>query len=1416
MDITLFGGVSVGDGSIRLNPRDRAVLAVLAMRPGEPVEADRLADALWGDAPPVSWVKNLQGCIVRLRKALGSTAIQTSPQGYRLHVGADEIDAQRFERLVARGRELLALDQPERAAYLLGEALELWQGRPLLELEDWDPGRIEAGRLDELRLEAEEVQVDATLQAGHHRDVLARAQALADEAPLRERRWELLARAQYQAGRQTDALRTIHRVRRLLVEELGLDPSPSLEALEQAILRQDPTLSVEEPKDSTDGACPYQGLTPYDVDDAESFFGRDEAVAACLNRLRGVGVLAVVGPSGSGKSSLIRAGVAASLRRDRGRVVVIAPGAHPADALSALPRSRAGFALVVDQLEEVFSLCADPVERDRFLLALTEHARTGSLVVSLRADHLGDLSGYPDLAKTIEPGLFLLSAMSEEQLRAAIEGPAHQAGLMVEPGLVDLLIREVKDEPGALPLLSHVLRETWLRRESRNLTVAGYQASGGVRQAVAQSAEAVFQAVGAERQGALRDLLLRMVAPSPTGAPVRTRMPRRLVVADGQQDDLIDILVASRLVTSDDEVVEIAHEALARAWPRLRAWLDDDIEGQRLLHHLTGSADAWDSLGRPDSELYRGTRLTRALEWRTSASAELTSTERDFLDAGRRQVEHEERNAVERARIQARLIRRLRGVLAGASLLLVAALIAGGLAVQQKRSSDANASAALTAKTASDARRVGAKALVLEDLDESMLLAAQGALLDRSPETTSNLLAVLAKRPGLIGSVQTDASPLSGLDVSQDGRTLATYDTTSGVRLYDTQSWQVVASRMDWSADVEPADWSGPVAFNPDGLSLAVGMPALRPRPITLVDSTDLEALPVQLPGQPRTPSRIYDLDYSADGSAIAATFLHLAHGPSWERVGASVVVWDISKPGGPVVAFRKRLTSKQYSNSVVLSRNGRRVYTSSPLTAFEVDSGKVLYSTHHSSFTIALAPDDRTVAISGNESRGGGNTVLLVDAASGTVRSSLRGHSDTIAGLLFSPDRNVLVSSSGDRSAAVWDLHTGEISERFSLDEVSWGMGLSPDGATLYTAGDEGSVRSWDLAGDRRSLSQVAAPVLFKRGFINPQPGAAHLAYFTGDNKGRARLRFLDVARGEATPQLNLGRGFSFGGGSWQPITDRFVSVTGGVVRVWNARTGQLIQSNTPAGRFVSEIDYSPDGSRLVIGELSGRVTMLDARTLEPLGRVADVGEPVCCLSASPDNRTALVLTGGPGRSGEFFPHIDGWSLVDLVDGREIERGDLDINGVWVTISPDGTRAAIAGWGGEVAVLDLKSGELVRQPVRRHEDVTNLVAFSPDGSRIVSAGWDGTVSLWNSATGVLLGTVTSPARIPASTEFLPDGRTVLIASYDEGIYLWDTRFEHAIHFACQLAGRNFTESEWRENFGDRPYRETCPSESSH
>ena len=362
--------------------------------------------------------------------------------------------------------------------------------------------------------------------------------------------------------------------------------------------------------------CPWLGLRPYGVEDADWFFGRDDDVAACLEILARTSVLALVGPSGSGKSSLLRAGVAAALRRRGQPSVTITPGAHPMESLTALAHAPRGAALLIDQCEELFSLCEDPEEQREFLRALTAEAANRTVVVALRADHLADLATHTGFSRLVERGMYLVGGLDEEGLRTAVEAPARQAGLLIEPGLVDLLVREVRNDPGALPLMSHALQETWKRREGSTLTVAGYRASGGINGAVAQSAEGLYSRVDAERRHLLRDLVLRLVSPGPEGEPVRTRVPRRLVGTDPEHEQLIEMLVSARLVTSDDGALEITHEALTRAWPRLRGWLDDDVEGQRIRHHLSAAADAWEALGRPDSELYRGVRLARALDWR--------------------------------------------------------------------------------------------------------------------------------------------------------------------------------------------------------------------------------------------------------------------------------------------------------------------------------------------------------------------------------------------------------------------------------------------------------------------------------------------------------------------------------------------------------------------------------------------------------------------------------------------------------------------------------------------------------------------------------------------------------------------------------------------------------------------------------
>ena len=294
------------------------MLAALVVGGDEPFSVDQLAAALWGDRPPASWRKILHGCVNRLRRALGPAAIETVATGYRLAVAADDIDARRFERLVRRADDLLALKEPDPALFPLGEALALWRGRALVDVEGWEPGRVDASRLEELRLDAEELRVDAALRAGRHLEMLPEARARVAEAPLRERRWALLALAQYQAGRQSEALATLRRVRSTLLDELGVDPGNDLVALERAILRHDPALSTADPPpDASATARTWVWSRTTSATPRRSSAAAD--VTACLRRLASAGVLAVVGASGSGKSSLVRAGVVAALRRRAGR-----------------------------------------------------------------------------------------------------------------------------------------------------------------------------------------------------------------------------------------------------------------------------------------------------------------------------------------------------------------------------------------------------------------------------------------------------------------------------------------------------------------------------------------------------------------------------------------------------------------------------------------------------------------------------------------------------------------------------------------------------------------------------------------------------------------------------------------------------------------------------------------------------------------------------------------------------------------------------------------------------------------------------------------------------------------------------------------------------------------------------------------
>ncbi|MFE5671503.1 BTAD domain-containing putative transcriptional regulator [Agromyces sp. NPDC056523] len=1044
MEVRVLGALTLDDGGIALAPRDRAVMAALTIRLGAPLSAASLAAALWGGNPPPSWSHVVPGCIMRLRRLIAPAQIETTPHGYRLVPEHVEVDAERFERLVERGTQQLELGEPDRAAHTFSEALALWRGEPFVELPDWEPAQIAAGRLEEVRLGVEELLLDARLQAGEVQEVAALSRARVAEAPLRERRWVVLSVAQYRSGRQADALDTVRRARGLLAAELGLDPCIELAELEQAILRQDPSLLSERVFRAASPECPYFGLPPAGVGDAERYFGREQELAGAIRALDEHGVLLVAGSSGVGKSSFVRAGIGAHYIAQGREVAIVTPGEHPIDALRNIDLTAGASLLIVDQCEQAFA-ADDPAEIREFFDALSQMAFRGILVVAIRADRLGDLADHRGFAQIIQSHLLMLTALSPDGLRTVIEEPAEQAGLILEPGLVEILVRDADGR--ALPLLSHALRQVWSRREGRVLTVEAYRASGEIDGAVAKTAEEVYATLSEGGVRLLRDILLRLVESSPDGAVISRRVERTRIAIDDAHAKIIDRLADARLLTTDEESVQLSHEALAREWPRLKEWLADDVEGQRIMRHLGSAAAAWDAMGRPDSELYRGSRLTTAEHWRDAVDPALTAVEREFLDSAAANETAGLAAAERQLRKERRMVRRLSWVSAGAAGLAIVAVTAGILAGLQ----------ANLAATAAEARHVAARALDEPDLDRALLLAVEATRLWDSSETRLNLVRVISRAPRLTSIIHIPEDEVAALSMSlsEDGTRASVIDSDQGVRLFDlddrTQLGEysppgeiVDPGRIVVTSAIDPV--TGAVVFS------KISDPVLRTGRLDLADAGRSRVTTYE--GVDRTAA---DVEFSVDGSLFAAV------APTGQTGGVALWWGAKGKLTGPVfldldVRFPDPPSGQVFTFSAVkFSPDGSRMYVSGSRTTLvlETATGEELHRIPGNGI-LAISPDGSRIAV-----RDGARAVRIVDpsgvAAPITVSlSSFPWAAD------FDPDSPQLAIAGA--GVVVASTRTGEITETL-VGHDGWvsAAEFRPNGE-LVTAGIDGAIITWNL----------------------------------------------------------------------------------------------------------------------------------------------------------------------------------------------------------------------------------------------------------------------------------------------------------------------------------------------------------------
>ena len=1630
MQIRVLGPLeaSIDDQPVAIGgAKQRAVLAMLGLEANRAVTADRLIEGLWGHEPPPSAAKMVQNYVWRLRGVLsaeGGAEIVTRGRSYELRIDRELVDVCRLERLVSEASRAAAAGRPASAAR---EALALFRGDPLADVADEPFADPEIRRLEELRLAAAELAIEADLATGHHHELVGEIEALIAENPLRERLHGQLMLALYRCGRQAEALEAYRDARTTLVEEIGVEPSADLRDLHEAILRQEPSLDVEaaavelpreldatasppligrddelrrlrehwrraadgsgalvtlvgaygmgktrlaselagqahgdgakvlyaagtgapeavlamlariretrrgalivvddadrapaevraalrtlvpaldrvpvlvlatglqaaalarmgpresialEPLDAdsvraiaglyapsgddaipvetllaTSGGvargvheaasewarreatrrvdavadrtaagrsearaleaelagsvvelqsareragrvardgddersptvCPYKGLATFEADDAEYFFGRERLVAELVARLVGAPLLAIVGPSGSGKSSVMRAGLLPALAggvlpgSEKWTQVVIRPGEQPLRELRRatrrLSREWRGV-LAVDQFEELFTACRDEPERAEFAASLVRAARARTLVVlAVRADFYGRCAAYPDLSQLLGANHVLVGPMLRDELGRAIERPAERVGLVVEPELAESLLGDVEGRPGALPLLSTALLELWRERDGRHLRLAAYARSGGVHGAVARLAEDAFVGLGPEHQAIARKLLVRLAGEDEGGAVVRRRVA--LDELGAEVGEVVERLAECRLLTVSDGAVEVAHEALLREWPRLRAWLGEDADGRRLHRRLGDDARAWVADERDQSGLYRGARLAAALDWAAGHAAELSPAERAFVEDSRR--------------ASGRAQRRLRMVLAGVAALLVLAVIAGLVALDQR--GDARAEA-----TTAAAQRLGAQALADVSLDRGMLLARQGVALESSVETRSNLLATLLKSPAAIGVIAGDGDPLSTLDLSSDGRTLAFVDTEGTLSRVDIATRRALAPRWTMpGAPGAPISPGGSIAtdvvdFSDDGSLIAVASG----QPVVVDAAARRVVTPIHV-GEARFAAGVW---FSADERTVVATI----DSPAVD----STTIQRFDVRSGRPMGLPRRVTSALKTVTVMVVPDGRTVVTTfegGPTVVRDAQTLRPLRRLPLGGGAAALSDDGRSIVLGGRD-----GTVRFVDLATGRPRTALGRHDGAVVGATFSRDGRSAVTAGDDNRMIVWDVRASAVRETLQTSSQTTGLAISPDGRTLYSGGVDGKVVIWDLAGNRR-IGRV-----FRAGPEEPSPPAFEVV--------------VSRAMSPNGQMLALGH-------------------RDGTVTVVDAATLQPSRSfhGVPRGP-VRGLGFLP-GGLLAVGGDEGYLALADPRQGTIVQRLrGHRRNPVLAPSFSADGRLMLTLAA-----------FDSVLLWKLQAGRPV-GSPRRYSGLSATdaasLSPDGRFIAVTGTLGGVAVID--TATLRESRALPGAETVRVVRFTPDGRYLIGGSFKGWTRLWSTSTWKpasrslightreVTGAATSPdgrtlatggadgtvrmydirtqkpigAPLPGvpnrrtDPEFTPDGRYLFAFSNTGREYRWDVRPSSWERQACAIAGRTLTRAEWNDALPGRDYRPAC------
>jgi WD40 repeat protein/transcriptional regulator with XRE-family HTH domain len=1186
----------------------------------------------------------------------------------------------------------------------------------------------------------------------------------------------------------------------LFVPALHLENDPQMVA---QLLDLAQSARQEEPP--APGIAPYKGLLFFDETDSELFFGREALIERLSAHMIGLSAgnatrfLAVVGASGSGKSSLVRAGLAVTLKRAGWSVSVFTPGANPVPALenklaSLHLESLGRHLIVVDQFEEVFTLCHDELQRISFIDKLISCAQDPSkvycVVIALRADFYSHCAQYPFLRQAVAAQQEYIGQMDAHELRRAIEQPAVHGGWQLEPGLVDVLLNDIgaggssEPEPGALPLLSHALLATWERRCGVTFTLDGYRASGGVRGAIAETAESVYtDKLNLAQQEIARQVFIRLTELGEGTEDTRRRASLQELARGSaeavQIRTVLDTLAEARLITINEDSAEVAHEALIREWQRLHDWLMADREGLRLHRHLTESSQEWETRGHDPADLYRGARLAQAQEWALANEDLLNSSEKAFLAAS---LELEKREESEResqrqreleaahqlAETQARAAKNLRRrafYLVGALFLAVVTALAAGLFAYR---SSVNF-------TRSDAQRLAAEANSLMDSGADPQLIGLLSLRSMDIQHTLEGDTALNGAARLVYPAQTFQINANegvwSVAFSPDGKTVLTGQ-DNDVRLWDVQTGQQLHQF--------PGDIQSTAGFSPDGREIftTYGQGVAQ-----LWDLQTGQAIQ-QFSGD---KTFILAATYSPDGKYLATGGLNNL-----------ATLWDTTT-GQQVRQF----TGPDTVTALAFSPDGQYLVTASmdkTAILWQVDTGKQVrvFSGHAGEvWSVAFSPDGKYIVTGSHD-----QTARLWDVQTGQSLRQFTGHLDWVNAVAISPDGRLVATGSSDKTVKLWDIQTGnEVGQFSGQPGAIFCVAFSPDGRYLLSGGVDGSIWMWDLqhaSGEYPPLNHDHS--VYSVAFT---PDGQQVVSAGADNV----IRLWDVHSGKEVREFKVPDGSIL---SVAVSPDGQYFLTGGdsgVARTWDLNTGNIILS-LPGHRLgVTRVAISPNGSFIATSSDDGFIRIWDAQTGQLI--IKFVNDPTVSsqpipnrpygVSFSPDGK--LVLAPGDGSTVGLWDAQTGHLL------RELNGHSAEVLGV--AFSPDGHYAVTGGMDQTAIIWDVQSGNVLHRLVG-HTAYIYDVAFSPDGKLVLTASADNTVRLWDVSTGQEVRRYTGHTGPVDGVSFSPDGKVFATASVDGTVRLWDVDYHATVNYLCSRLLRDFTAQE-RQTYQITGNTATCP-----